>query len=244
MIDSIKGKLSAKLLASSSTWTTSQASLLAALGLSVFIIVVAAVVAIAQWKVTRNLVQVQKQRVTEMARRIDAAAEMATQQANAHRSTLNALLSRDSDEFNEANALRQSNLHDYTRLSLELGNAEDLHDAAQNLRVLTGQYEELSGQVIDLFREGRTEDALELRVQRLRGLFNQWQGAQENFLTQLARVNQRQDSDYARMAAISGRWLIGLLLAPLALIVLGVAGITAILGAQRIGSKKSDVWSR
>lgn len=244
MLDSIKGKLSAKLLSAGSTRAVSQASVLAVMGISLFMVVLTGVFALAQWKAANNLIRIQKERVVETSLRIDAAAGMATRQANAHRATLNALLARDSDELDEADTLRQSNLQDYARLSMELGNEENLHEEAQRLRLLTAQYEELSGQVVDLVREGRTEEALELRVRRLRGLFNRWQSAQENFLTQLARFDERQENVYARASAVSGRWLIGLLLAPLVLIALGVGGIAAIIGAQRISPKTPDAWSR
>jgi hypothetical protein len=186
----------------------------------------------------------QQVRARAVEERVATSANMASQQANAHRATLNVLLSRDSKEFDEAEELRRSNLQGYLESSRMLGDSVGLHDAAEDLRVLTAQYEELSAQVVDLFREGRRDDALDLRVRRLREAFNRWQQAHAGFSTKLAQTESEQRKDYEEATAKARRWLAGLLIAPLALIVLGIIAIAAMFGLQRLGAKAPDAWSR
>jgi hypothetical protein len=169
---------------------------------------------------------------------------MASQQANAHRATLNVLLSRDSAELDEAEALRRSNLQSYVESSRLIGDNAGLQEAAEELRLLTAQYEELSAQVVDLFREGQREAALDLRVRRLRGAFNRWQEAHASFSTQLARTEAEQRKDYEEATAGARRWLVGLLVGPLVLLALGILTIAGMLGASRFGKTATDVWSR
>ena len=244
MLSTLKGHLSANLLATKSNHTVSQASLYVALVLALLIALLSALFAFAQWRVGENLAKMQQVRARAVEERVATSANMASQQANAHRATLNVLLSRDSKEFDEAEALRRSNLQGYLESSRLLGDSVGLHDAAEDLLVLTAQYEELSAQVVDLFREGRREDALDLRVRRLREAFNRWQHAHAGFSTKLAQTESEQRKDYEEATASARRWLAGLLIAPLALIVLGIIAIAAMFGLQRLGTKAPDAWSR
>jgi hypothetical protein len=244
MLSTLKGHLSAKLLATKSNHTVSQASLYFALGLALLIGLLSALFAFAQWRIGENLAKMQQTRARAVEERVATSANMASQQANAHRATLNVLLSRDSEEFEEAEALRRSNLQSYFKSSRLVGDSIGLHDAAEDLRVLTAQYEVLSAQVVDLFREGRREDALDLRVRRLREAFNRWQQAHAGFSTKLAQTESEQRKDYEEATESARRWLAGLLIAPLALIVLGIIAIAAMLGLQRLGTKAPDAWSR
>jgi len=244
MLSLLKGLFSASLLSSKSDHTVSRASLFAALGLALFIALLSGIFAFAQWQMARDLIHMQSKKADEVSRRLDAAAHMATDQANAHRATLNVLLSRDTAELEEADAFRQSNLQEYSKLSTEIANAPDLHDPALHLQALTAQYEELSDQVVSLFRQGRKEDALDLRVRRLRESFNHWQDAHEDFLKQLGQLDQRQNADYQKTMAANERWFLGFLLAPLVLIVSGVLVMAALLGIQRIGPATTDTWTR
>lgn len=244
MLSALKGHLSASLLAARSNHTVSRASLYFALGLALLIALLSALFAFAQWRVGENLATMQQARARTVEKRVATSANMASQQANAHRATLNVLLSRDSKEFEESEALRRSNLQDYLASSRMLGDSVGLHDAADDLRMLTAQYEELSAQVVELFREGRREDALDLRVRRLREAFNRWQEAHAGFSTKLAQTESEQRTDYEQATASSRRWLVGLLIAPLALILLGIMVIAAMFGVQRLGPKAPDAWSR
>jgi len=244
MLSTLKGRLSANLLATKSNHTVSRASLYVALSLALLIALLSALFAFAQWRVGENLAKMQQTRALAVEKRVATSANMASQQANAHRATLNVLLSRDSKEFEEAEALRRSNLQSYLESSGLLGENAGLHEAAEDLLVLTAQYEELSAQVVDLFREGRREDALDLRVRRLRESFNRWQQAHAGFSTKLAQTESEQRKDYEEATASARHWLAGLLIAPLALIVLGIIAIAAMFGLQRLGPKAPDAWSR
>ena len=208
------------------------------------IALLSALFAFAQWRVGENLAKMQQTRARAVEERVATSANMASQQANAHRATLNVLLSRDSKEFAEAETLRRSNLEGYLESSRLLGDSVGLHDAAEDLRVLTAQYDELSAQVVDLFREGRRDDALDLRVRRLREAFNRWQQAHAGFSTKLAQTESEQRKDYEEATVSARHWLAGLLIAPLALIVLGIIAIAAMFGLQRLGTKAPDAWSR
>lgn len=244
MLYHLKGIISSKLLSATSHHTVSQASVFVALGLALFVALLTGIFAYAQWRMAGELVLLQDKRAAETAERLSAAADMATFQANAHRGTLNVLLSRDSRELEEAENLRRSNLQDYSEVSSVMEHNPHLQDAARNLRVLTGQYEELSDQVVGLFLEARKEDALDLRVARLRESFNHWQEAHETFMKQLGQFDQRQHDDYEMATASAKKWLLGLLLAPLLLVVSGVLVIAALLGLQRMGPATTDTWTR
>jgi hypothetical protein len=244
MLSTLTGHLSANLLATKSNHTVSRASLYFALGLALLIALLSAFFAFAQWRAGEDLAKMQQTRARAVEERVATSANMASQQANAHRATLNVLLSRDRTEFEEAETLRRSNLESYLASSRLLGENAGLHEAAEDLRVLTAQYDELSAQVVDLFREGRKDDALDLRVRRLRESFNRWQQAHAGFSTKLAQSELEQKKDYEAATASARRWLAGLLIAPLALIVLGIMAIAAMFGLQRFRSKAPDTWSR
>ena len=244
MLSTLKGRLSANLLATKSNHTVSQASLYFALILALLIALLSALFAFAQWRVGENLAKMQQGRARAVEERVATSANMASQQANAHRATLNVLLSRDRTEFDEAEALRRSNLQGYVESSRLLGGNAGLHEAAEDLRVLTAQYEELSAQVVDLFLEGQREAALDLRVRRLREAFNRWQKAHAGFSLKLAQSEADQRRDYEKATASARRWLAGLLIAPLALILLGIVAIAAMFGLQRLRRDKVDIWAR
>jgi len=244
MLSPLTGRLSAHLLAGKSNHTVSRASLYFALGLAVLIALLSGIFALAQWKLGADLAKLHQERARNVEKRIGTSADMASQQANAHRATLNVLLSRDSAELDEAEALRRSNLQSYVESSRLIGDNAGLQEAAEELRLLTAQYEELSAQVVDLFREGQREAALDLRVRRLRGAFNRWQEAHASFSTQLARTEAEQRKDYEEATAGARRWLVGLLVGPLVLLALGILTIAGMLGASRFGKTATDVWSR
>jgi hypothetical protein len=244
MLNHLKGLASSKLLSSPSNHTVSKASLYAALAVASAIALFSAGIAFAQWRLAEKIVNLQQKMGQENAQRIAAAADMATHQVNAHRGTLNVLLSRDEAELQEGVALRSSNLCDYEELTDSVGKSPDLHDTAQALKLLTARYDELSAQVVELFRAGKKEEALGLRTQGLRPLFNSWQEAHGDFTKQLGRYTDKESTEFAQLTSTSKKWLAGLLLAPLVLIVTGVAAIGAILGLQRLSGKRGDAWER
>jgi hypothetical protein len=244
MLSPLTGRFSAHLLAGKSNHTVSRASLYFALGLAVLIALLSGIFALAQWKLGADLAKLHQERARNVEKRIGTSADMASQQANAHRATLNVLLSRDSAEMDEAEALRRFNVQSYVESSRLIGENAGLHEAAEELRLLTAQYEELSAQVVDLFREGQREAALDLRVRRLREAFNRWQEAHASFSTQLARTEAEQRNDYEEATAGARRWLVGLLVGPLVLLALGILVIAGMLGASRFAKQATDVWSR
>ena len=244
MLNRLKGIASSRLLASPSNHTVSKASVYAALAVASGIALLSAGIAFAQWRLAENIVNLQQRMGQENAQRIAIAADMATHQVNAHRGTLNVLLSRDEAELQEAVALRASNLRDYERLTESVGKYPDLHDTAHALKILTARYDELSTQVVELFRAGKKEEALGLRTKGLRPLYNSWQEAHGKFTKQLGRYADKESSQVEQLTSASKKWLAGLLLAPLVLIVAGVAAIGAILGLQRLSGKREDTWAR
>lgn len=244
MLSTLKGALSTRLLASKSNHTISRASLIFAMALATVVTLLAGVFAFVQWRVADNLIVSQQRRNAEIVQRVGDAAGMATLQANAHRATLNALLSRDEKEFAEADNLRRKNLADYAALTEKLADLTEVEGSANVLRTMTTQYGALSDYVVSLLRQGRKEEALELRITRVRPLYNDWQRAQESFSIQLASEDQRQQDIHAGAVRATKAWLAGLLLAPLVAIALGVAAIIAILGLNRVTKPGGDNWSR
>jgi hypothetical protein len=244
MLSTPKGAFSTRLLAAKSNHTVSRASLYLALGLALLIAILSAIFAFAQWRVAGNLVQFQQQSSMETASRIESLAAMAKHQSNAHRATLNALLSRDTLELQEADALRKSNLEAYRTLIGELSQTPGLEEAGENLLVLTKQYDALSENVVDLFSTGKIEEALDLRINRLRSLYNEWQMGQEHFSKEVAHEGRKQQEIHSAVTRTTKTWLAGLLLAPLAIIALGAASIAAILGLNSVTQRGGDSWQR
>jgi hypothetical protein len=218
--------------------------LYAALAVASGIALLSVGIAFAQWRLAENIVNLQQKMGQENAQRIAAAADMATHQVNAHRGTLNVLLSRDEAELQEAVALRASNLRDYQRLTDSVGRSPDLHEAVHALTMLTARYDELSAQVVELFRAGKKEEALGLRTQGLRPLYNSWQEVHGDFTKQLGRSAEKERAQFDAVTSASKKWLVGLLLAPLVLIILGLFASAVILGLHRLSGKQDDTWAR
>jgi len=244
MFSNLKGVFSTRLLAAKSNHTVSRASLYLALGLALLVAILSAFFAFAQWQVAEGLVRFQQQNSQETASRIESLAAMAKHQSNAHRATLNALLSRDTFELQEADALRNSNLVAYRTLIGELSQTPGLEEAGENLLVLTKQYDALSSKVIELFTEGQKEEALDLRMNRLRSLYNEWQISQEHFSKEVGREGRKQQEIHSAVTRTTKAWLAGLLLAPLAVIALGAVAIAAILGLNSVSRRGGDNWQR
>lgn len=244
MLNHLKGFASSKLLSSPSNHTVSKASLYAALAVASGIALLSAGIAFAQWRMAENIVQLQQEIAQANTARIETAADMATHQVNAHRGTLNALLSRDNAELEEAEELRTSNLRNYTRLTEDVEKSPGLGGTAEALKILTARYDELSAQVVALFRAGKREEAMDLRTRGLRPLFNSWQAMHATFTKQLGRVADEEKTKFDEVTSTSKKWLTGLLIAPLALIVVGIIAIGAILGLQRLSGSRDDTWAR
>jgi len=244
MLNRLKGLASSKMLASESNHTVSKASLFAAMAIAAGIALISAGIAFAQWRMAENIIQLQREMAEANTARIEAAADMATHQVNAHRGTLNALLSRDDAELEEARGLRTSNIEDYVRLTETVGNSPGLDETADALNILTARYDELSAHVVELFRAGKRDEAMDLRTQGLRPLFNSWQGAHANFTKQLGRFGDQEQAKFDEVTSTWKKWLTALLLAPLALIVAGIITIAAILGLQRLSGGWDDTWAR
>jgi len=244
MFSNLKGAFSSRLLAAKSNHTVSRASLYLALGLALLVAILSALFAFAQWQVAESLVRFQQQNSQETALRIEGLAGMAKHQSNAHRATLNALLSRDASELQEANALRSLNLEAYRALVLKTFNAPGLEESREHLLVLMEEYSALSSKVVGLFTEGKKEEALDLRINRLRSLYNQWQVSQEHFSKEVGLEARKQQEIHSAVTRTTKAWLAGLLLAPLAAIGLGVVAIAAILGLNRVTRRGGDNWQR
>ena len=244
MLSTLKGHFSSILLATKSNYTVSNVSLYASLVLALLIALFSGLFAFIQWQVAEDLLESQQVFSRAVEQRVNTSANMAIQQANAHRATLNILLSRDKKEFDEAEALRSSNLHEYLESSRLIGASDGLQTAAEELRLFTEQYKALSTQVVDLFREDRMEEAHNLRVIQLRVAFNHWQKAHADFSGQLAHAVSEQNMDHQVSYTNTRRLLAGLLIAPLVFIMLGIVAIASIFGVERFRSKISDPWSR
>lgn len=237
MINAFKGKISEKLLGASSHHPVNQASLATAAVISICLAIVCAVFAFAQWRVAEKIARLQRQQSMDISQRVATAADMATQQANSHRATLNCLLSRDAQELEEAENLRRKNLESYSALVAQ-------YKSNGTLLELTRQYEDTSQKVVDLFRAGQREEAIERRVRELRPIFNQWQDAHNAFTKALAAQDMQQQKLFDRSIASMQRLLIGLLLTPVILILASIAAIAATLGLERLKGKKADTWTR
>lgn len=237
MINALKGKVSGKLLGASSHQPVNQASLVAAAVISICLAIVCSIFAFAQWRVAEKITSLQRQQSSEISEGVAAAADMATQQANSHRATLNCLLSRDAQELDEADDLRRKNLESYSALVAR-------HENNSTLLELTQQYEDSSQKVVDLFRAGQKEEAIERRVRELRPIFNQWQDAHNAFTKALAAEDMQQQKLFDRSIASMQKLLMGLLLTPVILILASITAIAATLGLERLKGKKTDTWTR
>jgi hypothetical protein len=140
--------------------------------------------------------------------------------------------------------LHRSHLKDYTTLTELLSQSPELHKSAEELRELTARYTEISLQVIEKFRAGERDQALDLRLRTLRPLFNAWQEAHGNFTKQLGRSAEKEKSQFDAVTSASKNWLAGLLLAPLVLIIFGLIASGGFLGLHRLSGKQDDTWAR
>ena len=243
MLSILKGHFSSILLASKSNYVVSNARLYTALVLASSIALLSGLFAFIQWQVEENLFEKQQVRTRAIEQRVSIYANMGSQQANAHRATLNILLSRDKKEFDEAEALRISNLHDYLESSRLIGASDGLQAAAEEVRLLAEQYKALSAQVVDLFRKDQREEAHDLQVGRMRVAFNHWQKAHAKFSTKLTDTLSEQSKEHELAYAITRRWLAGLLIAPLVFMMLGIMTIVGMFGVERFRTKVPDPWS-
>lgn len=237
MINTLKGKISAKLLGASSHHPVNQASLATAAVISICLAIVCAVFAFAQWRVAEKIARLQRQQSMDISQRVATAADMAMQQANSHRATLNCLLSRDAQELEEAENLRRKNLESYSALVARYGNDGALLD-------LTKQYEESSQTIVDLFRAEQKEEAIDRRIRELRPIFNRWQDAHNTFTKALAAQNMQQQQFSDQSIASMQKLLMALLLTPVFLVLASIVAISATLGFERIRGKKTDTWTR
>jgi hypothetical protein len=237
MISALKGKISERLLGASSHHPVNQASLVAAAGISICLAVVCSVFAFAQWRVAGEISRLQRQQSFEFSQRVAAAADMATRQANSHRATLNCLLSRDVQELDEQDDLRRKNLENYSALVARYENSGAMLE-------LTRKYEDDSKKVVDLFRAGQREEAIDRRISELRPIFNQWQDAHNAFTKALAAQDMQQQKIFNQSIASMQKLLMGLLLTPVILILASIVAIAATLGFERIKGKKADIWTR
>ena len=243
MLSILKGHFSSILLASKSNYVVSNARLYTALVLASSIALLSGLFAFIQWQVEENLFEKQQVRTRAIEQRVSIYANMGSQQANAHRATLNILLSRDKKEFDEAEALRISNLHDYLESSRLIGASDGLQAAAEEVRLFAEQYKALSAQVVDLFRKDQREEAHDLQVGRMRVAFNHWQKAHAKFSTKLTDTLSEQSKEHELAYAITRRWLAGLLIAPLVFMMLGIMTIVGMFGVERFRTKVPDPWS-
>jgi hypothetical protein len=119
-----------------------------------------------------------------------------------------------------------------------------LEEAGGNLLVLTEQYGAFSQTVVELFESGKKEEALDLRINRLRSLYNEWQMSQEHFSKEVGHEGRKQQKIHAAVTRTTKAWLAGLLLAPLALVAIGTLAIAATLGFQGLSNKGGESWDR
>jgi hypothetical protein len=243
MLSTLKGHLSVNLLAGKSNHAVNKAGLYVALILALLIALLSALFAFAQWRVGESLASLYQQKALGTEKLVATTVNMATQQANAHRATLNVLLSRDETELKETESLRRSNVHGYLESLRTLESKAPWSEAVQDLQTLTLQYDQLSARVVGLCRKGRLEDALDLRASSLREAFNKWQQAHAAFGTKTAKTDTEQRKYYAKATAQTRRWLIALLIAPLALVTIGIFAIIGLLGLQRLNGNDRDSWS-
>lgn len=237
MINALKGRVSARLLGTSSHHRVNQASLMIAATVSVCLAVLCSVFAFVQWRVSEQIVRLQREQSFEISQRVAAAADMATHQANTHRGTLNCLLSRDIRELDEADTLRKQHLEGYSSLVARFGSDGDLEN-------FTRQYQDESQKIVDLFRAGRKDEAIDLRLSVLRPVFIRWQEAHNAFTKALAEEEVQKQKVFGQNIASMKRLLFTLLFIPIFLIFASIAAITATLSFEKLKGRKSDIWTR
>lgn len=236
MINTLKGKLSAKLLGATSDRLIHQISLWGAVTISVGLATLCFAFAFAQWRVVEGIVGLQRQQAAEMLDLVKETSEMLAHQSNAHRATLNCLLSMDEQEMTEADALRRSHLERYLALVSR-------HKGAETPRNLAQQYAAKSQKIVDLFRAGQKEEAIHLRIAELRPLFNEWQNAQNSLNDSMATWDTQQQSTFDHGIASMKFLLAVLIMVPVLLIFAGAAPIAGLLLLTKLRKINGDSWS-
>lgn len=236
------GKISAWLLSRPSNRPVGQLKFPIAFVICVLLAVISLGFVFAQWLVTEKLHSLHTAREVQLAQSLNYTQEMSTCQANAHRATLNVLLASQADEFAEGKAKRLANLNRYLELleAQDTGNSPAMDQKKKEIENWFLEYSRLSEQVIDLAQDGRMEEALAIRVEKLRPIFDSWQKSQDQFGFKVNLQDSRDQADYLRAIAAT-RFLLGaLFIIPALLVLLGILALVALLGFQHLRGRYAD----
>lgn len=248
MLKTLQGRASAWLLSRPSNQKINQASLGAALGLLLVLVVFFATIGVLQWILTNEIQKNQADRAHLILADTSAALEMTQQIGDSHRSTLAFLLSRDVTESQDSLERRNKALESYSQILAKVESPPNSSLAVQknNSAQLAADYEKSSARLIEMVRTGQMDEALDYRLQTLRPLFESWQAAHENLAISLAEQSNARNTDAENFARDLRLALLALIILPVLLLAIACLSFATLLGWEKLRPKSQttpDLWS-
>ena len=248
LTQTLQGRASAWLLARPSRHTIDRASLAAAYGLLLAIILFFAAAGTLQWLLAERIQKNQTASAQASLEANSTALLMTQQVGDAHRSTLAYLLARDPAESQDALERRQKALETYRLALSKIQSPADPRLAPQKNQTerLAEDYATSSTKLIELVQSGQIDKALDYRLQTLRPLFESWQSSHENLALALAEQADSKNTDAESFIRNLRTALLVLIILPIVLLAFASLSLATLFGWEKFTAKTQstpDPWS-
>jgi hypothetical protein len=248
MLKTLQGRASAWLLSRPSNQQVNRASLAAAFGLLLALVLLLGAAGILQWILANQIQTNQDARTKWVLLETTTSLQMTQQIGDAHRSTLAFLLARDSSETQDSLARRHNALESYRQNLAKIRPAPDTPLARQTQKTseLASKYDSASATLIEMVQAGQMDQALDYRLQTVRPLFESWQSAQENLAISLAEQANAKNARAETLIRNLRTALLALIALPVLLLALSSIAFAALLGWEKFTARSQttpDPWS-
>lgn len=245
--EKIKGRASAWLLVRPSHAAVNRASLGMVLAVCFALVLAMIGLSIGQWSLSEHIQQAQFKRAVKMSNDAAVALNAAMVFGNAHRATLNALVARDTQEWEDSIQRRRTGLANY-RAYLEqfkVASTEEEKKYCAEAEQLAEEYARLSQKLLDMAQGGQLEQALDFRLQAVRPVLEKWQVAQDKFSSKHADQTLHENTAQEKtIRTLRGVFFL-LVACPVFLLFLGGIAIATLLGWEYFFGKTNktrDLW--
>ena len=203
---------------------------------------------IAQWRLSEHIQHAQYERSAKMAREATATLNAAMVFGNAHRATLNALVARDAEEWQDSIERRRSGLATYRAYleQFQFSASDEAESYRAEAKRLAEEYAMLSQKLLDMVQAGQLEQALDFRLQAVRPVLEKWQAAQDDFSSKHADQILHEDTAQGKIIRTLHIALFLSVLCPVLILFLGALAIATLLGWKYFFDKTKragDLWS-
>lgn len=249
LLKRLDGRLSQELLARPSRLAIGQANLRIAFVLCALLCVASMIFTIFQWSLAEGIYRLQSKQAETGVQQLLISQDMMAALSNAHRFTLNALLSRDESEWRDAEKRHAASFARYSGLLDKVAQRSEPNQvpSLDRLKSEAQSYQKLSLRLMEMARSGKLEEALNLRIAELRPVFNKWQEEQIRFSNEIESREAASQAKSTRMVAVARTTLLTLLIIPVIVMVVGILATLAVLGWQHWSISKpdkDDAWIR